>query len=107
MNIIKCRLKKDDKVKVIIGKDRGKVARVLNIDRKKQQILVENVNVIKKHMRPSAQNRRGGIVERESPIHWSNVVLLCKNCMASTRIRLKVLDDGNKVRVCTKCGEYN
>jgi large subunit ribosomal protein L24 len=98
-------LKKDDKVKVIAGKDKGKIGKVLKVDRKKQRIVVENINIIKRHTRPSAKNRQGGIVESEAPINWSNVMLLCNKCVKPGRIKMQRLDDGKKVRVCRKCSE--
>ncbi|MDA8139419.1 MAG: 50S ribosomal protein L24 [Desulfobacteraceae bacterium] len=100
-----CKLKKEDKVKIIAGKDKGKVGKVLKVDRKKERVLVENINIIKRHQRPSAQNRQGGIVESEAPIHWSNVMLLCNKCVKPVRIKMQQLDDGKKVRVCRKCNE--
>ncbi len=101
----KCRIKKDDKVKVIVGKDRGKIGKVLKVNRKKDRILVENVNIIKRHSRPSAKQRQGGIVEVEAPIHWSNALLMCNKCLAPVRVKTQRLEDGKKVRVCRKCGE--
>jgi large subunit ribosomal protein L24 len=101
----KCHLKKDDKVKVLTGKDRGKVGKVLKVLRKKDRVLVENINTVKRHTRPSAQNRQGGIIETEAPIHWSNVQLMCNKCIAPVRIKMQRLDDGKKVRVCRKCNE--
>ena len=101
----KCQIKKDDKVKIITGKDKGKIGKVLKIVNKKDRILVENINVIKRHTRPTAQNRQGGIVESESPVHWSNVMLMCNKCVSPVRIKMQRLDDGKKVRVCRKCNE--
>jgi large subunit ribosomal protein L24 len=101
----KCHLKKDDKVKVLAGKDKGKVGKVLKVLRKKEGVLVENINNVKRHTRPSAQNRQGGIIETEAPIHWSNVQLMCNKCIAPVRIKMQRLDDGKKVRVCRKCNE--
>jgi large subunit ribosomal protein L24 len=105
MNATKCRIKKDDKVKVIAGKDKGKIGKVLKVIRKKNRLLVENVNMVKRHAKPSAQNRQGGIIEGEAPIHWSNLMLMCSKCMAPTRIKMQLLDDGKKVRTCSKCDE--
>ena len=105
MNATKCRIKKDDKVKVIAGKDKGKIGKVLKVIRKKNRVLVENVNMVKRHAKPSAQNRQGGIIEGEAPIHWSNLMLMCSKCMAPTRIKLQRHDDGKKVRACSKCEE--
>lgn len=101
----KCHIKKDDKVKVIAGKDKGKIGKVLKVDRKNQRILVENTNTVKRHTRPSAQNRQGGIIESEAPLHISNVMLLCNKCVKPARIKMQRLDDGKKVRVCRKCNE--
>jgi len=101
----KCHIKKDDKVKVITGKDKGKIGKVLKVDRKKERLLVENINVVKRHTRPSAQNRQGGIVESEAPLSWSNAMLMCNKCMNPIRVQMKTLDDGKKVRTCRKCGE--
>jgi large subunit ribosomal protein L24 len=98
-------LKKDDKVKIITGKDRGKIGKVLKINRKKERVLVENINLVKRHQKPSAKNRQGGIVESEAPIAWSNVMLMCNKCMKSVRIAIKRLDDGRNVRFCRKCNE--
>lgn len=100
-----CKLKKEDKVKVIAGKDKGKIGKVIKVDRKKERVLVENINIMKRHQRPSAQNRQGGIVESESPINWSNVMLLCNKCVKPVRIKMQQLDDGKKVRVCRNCNE--
>ncbi|MFZ1957172.1 MAG: 50S ribosomal protein L24 [Desulfobacterales bacterium] len=105
MNATKCRIKKEDKVKVIAGKDKGKIGKVLKVNRKKNRVLVENVNMVKRHAKPSAQNRQGGIIEGEAPIHWSNLMLMCSKCMAPTRIKIQRLDDGKKVRACGKCDE--
>ncbi|MES0445272.1 MAG: 50S ribosomal protein L24 [Desulfobacterales bacterium] len=101
----KCHIKKDDKVKVIVGKDSGKIGKVLSIKRKDSRIVVENVNFIKKHARPSAKHRQGGIIESEAPIHWSNVMLMCNKCMTPVRIKMQRLEDGKKMRVCMKCNE--
>ena len=101
----RCHLKKDDKVKITAGKDKGKVGKVLGIKRKNSRIIVENINMAKKHSRPSAKIRQGGIIESEAPIHWSNVMLLCNKCVTPVRIKMKRLEDGKKIRVCRKCNE--
>ena len=101
----RCHLKKDDKVKITAGKDKGKVGKVLGIKRKNSRIIVENINMAKKHSRPSAKNRQGGIIESEAPIHWSNVMLLCNKGVTPVRIKMKRLEDGKKIRVCRKCNE--
>ncbi|MFC1877256.1 50S ribosomal protein L24 [Thermodesulfobacteriota bacterium] len=101
----KCHIKKDDKIKVIAGKDKGKIGKVLKVDRKKDRILVENINVVKRHTRPTAKNRQGGIVESEATVPWSNVMLMCSKCLSPVRIQMRRLDDGKKVRSCRKCNE--
>jgi len=101
----KARLKKDDKVKVVSGKDRGKIGKVLKVNRKKNRVLIENINIVKRHTRPTGQARQGGIVESEAMIHMSNVMLMCNKCVTPVRIKMKQLDDGKKVRICSKCSE--
>jgi len=101
----KCHIKKNDKVKVIAGKDNGKVGKVIDILQKTNRLLIENVNMVKRHTRPSASNKQGGIVEGEAGIHWSNVMLMCNKCIAPVRIKMQRLEDGKKVRVCRKCNE--
>jgi len=97
-------IKKNDQVKVIAGRDRGKTGRVLSVDKVKNRVLVENVQTVKRHLRPNPQkNIKGGIMERESPIHLSNVMLLCPSC-GPVRVRHQKLPDGKGVRICRKCG---
>ena len=100
-----CYIKKDDKVKVLSGKDKGKIGKVLKVIQDKNRVLVEKINMVKRHSKPSAQNRQGGIVENEAPIHWSNVMLMCNKCMAPVRMEMRRLEDGKKVRACKKCNE--
>ena len=99
------KIKIDDKVKVVAGKDKGKVGKVLKVNGKKHRLLVENINVVKRHTKPSAQNRQGGILESEALIHWSKVMLMCNKCIEPVRVKTKTLDDGKKVRICRKCSE--
>jgi len=101
----KCYIKKEDKIKVIAGKDKGKIGKVLKVNRKKSRILVEKINVVKRHSKPTAQNKQGGIIEKEMPIQWSNVMVMCSKCVTPARIRMQRLEDGEKVRICVKCGE--
>ncbi len=100
-----CRIKKDDKVKIIAGKEKGKIGKVLKIIRKKGRLVVENANIVKRHTRTGGPNRQGGIIEKENPIYFSNVMLICDKCMNTIRIKMKQLEDGKKVRACRKCGE--
>ncbi len=98
-------IKKDDQVVVISGKEKGKQGRVLSVLPKKQRLIIEKVNIIKRHMKPSRRYTQGGIIEKEGPIHISNVMLLCPRCNKPTRIGNQILEDGRKLRVCKKCKE--
>ena len=98
-------IKKNDEVYILRGKDRGKTGRVLIVMPENQRIVVEGVQMIKRHTRPNPQkNVKGGIVEKEAAIHISNVAIVCKNCKKHTRIANKVLADGQVTRACKKCG---
>jgi large subunit ribosomal protein L24 len=98
-------IKKNDEVYILRGKDRGKSGRVLIVRPKDQKVVVEGIQMIRKHTRPNPQkNIQGGVIEKEAPIHISNVALVCKNCKAHTRIASKVLSDGRRERSCKKCG---
>jgi len=103
--IYRCLIKKDDKVKVITGKDKGKIGKVLKVIKKKNRILVENINMVKRHSKPSAKNKQGGIVEGEAAIPRSNIMLMCNKCITPVRIKTQRLEDGKKIRVCRKCNE--
>jgi large subunit ribosomal protein L24 len=97
-------IRKNDNVVVTTGKDRGKRGRVMRVVPDKNRVVVEGVNVIKRHTKPNPQrNVKGGVVEREAALHASNVQLVCPECGKPTRIGRKVLGDGRKVRVCRKC----
>lgn len=98
-------IKKNDTVLVISGKEKGKKGRVLSVYPSKQSLLVEKVNIIKRHMKPSRKYAQGGIIEKEAPLHISNVMLVCPKCNKPTRIGNSVLQDGKKVRTCKKCKE--
>ena len=98
-------IKKNDEVYILNGKDRGKTGRVLIVMPRDGKIVVEGVQMIKRHTRPNPQrNVKGGIVEKEAPIHISNVALVCRDCKKHTRTGAKILTDGRRVRVCKKCG---
>ena len=98
-------IKKDDKVMVIAGKEKGKTGKVLRVLPKKDRAVVEKINFIKRHMRPGAHSRQGGIVEKENPINISNLMVVCGKCTDHTRIGRRVLEDGSRVRYCKKCDE--
>ena len=97
-------IRKNDNVVVITGKDRGKRGRVLKVVPDTNRLLVEGVNIIKRHTKPNPQRQiKGGLVEREAALHASNVQIVCPECGKPTRLGRKVLGDGRKVRVCRKC----
>lgn len=98
-------IRRNDTVAVIAGKERGKRGKVLRVFPDRNRVIVEKVNFIKRHQRPTQKVRRGGIIEREGPIHASNVMLVCGKCNRPTRTGLQALADGRKVRVCRRCGE--
>ena len=98
-------IKKNDTVFVIAGKERGKSGRVLTVSPAKENVLVEKVNIIKRHMKPSRKYSQGGIIEKEAPLHLSNVLLVCPKCSKPTRVANTILQDGKKVRSCKKCKE--
>ena len=98
-------IKKNDKVIVLSGKEQGKIGSVLKVDVDKGRVIVEKINMVKRHSKPGTTSGQGGIVEKESPIHISNLMLVCNKCAEPTRIGKRVLEDGSKVRVCKKCGE--
>jgi large subunit ribosomal protein L24 len=99
----KFKLKKEDNVQVIAGKDKGKQGRVLKILRESDRVLVEGVNLVKKAQKKRKQQDRGGILEIEAPLHSSNLMIVCKKC-GPTRIGYK-MDGDKKTRICKKCGE--
>jgi large subunit ribosomal protein L24 len=99
----KFKLKKEDTVEIIAGRDKGKRGKILKILRDRDRIVVEGANIVKKAKKRRNQQDRGGIVEIEAAIHSSNVMILCKKC-GPTRIGYKI-DGENKTRVCRKCGE--
>jgi large subunit ribosomal protein L24 len=101
----KVHVKKNDIVYVITGKDEGKKGRVLNVEPKSGRILVEGVNMQTKHRKPKSAKQPGGRDKQEGRIHASNVLIFCDKCDNPTRIGKKVLESGDKARVCRKCGE--
>lgn len=99
------KIKRGDLVEVISGKDKGKRGKVLKVIPRERKVIVEGVNMVKRHQRPIPQLREGGIIEREAPIYISKVMVVCPNCDRRTRVGFKVLENGDKVRYCKKCGE--
>ncbi len=99
------RIKKGDTVRVVSGNDKGKEGKVLKVFPKADRVIVEKINLIKRHQRPSQTNPQGGIVEKEAPIHASNVMLVCPSKKEPTRIGKEILSDGSRARVSKKSGE--
>lgn len=99
----KFKIRKDDQVEVIAGKDKGKRGQIVRVIRDKDRVIVGGVNLVKKAMKKKSQQDRGGIVEIEAPLHISNVAIVCKKC-GPTKIGYK-LDGEKKIRVCRKCGD--
>lgn len=101
----KVHVKKGDTVAVIAGKEKGKKGKVLHTMPKQQRVIVEALNMITRHERPSQRNPQGGMVQREGPIHASNLKVICTKCNQPTRVGARMLEDGSKVRTCKKCSE--
>ncbi len=99
------KIKKDDTVLVIAGKDKGKKGKVRFAHPKDDTLLVEGVNIIKRHTKAQKQARQTGIIEREAPLPVSRVMLVCSHCSKPARIGFRRLEDGRRVRVCRSCGE--
>lgn len=97
---------KNDSVMVIAGKERGKTGKVLKVLPTKGRALIERVNLVKRHTRPRGPQVPGGILEKEASIHISNLMLMCDRCNAPVRVGKKILEDGEKVRVCRRCGDH-
>ena len=98
-------LRKDDKVKIISGKDKGKIGKILKVFMKSKKVTVEKINIVKCHNKPNAKNSQGGIIETEAPLDWSNVMLMCNKCMSAVRFKIQQLENEEKTRICKKCGE--
>jgi large subunit ribosomal protein L24 len=98
-------IKKNDTVMVISGRNKGKTGKVLKIDTAKNSLIIEKVNFIKKHQRPSAKYRQGGIVEREGALRLNIVMLVCPKCAKPTRVKIERVAEGGKKRLCRKCNE--
>jgi large subunit ribosomal protein L24 len=99
------RLRKDDTVMVIAGRERGKTGKVLRVLPEKDRVLIERVNMVKRHVKPRGVQQPGGIQEKEASIHLSNVLPICGRCNKPTRVGHRRLADGTAVRLCKRCGE--
>ncbi|NWF92601.1 MAG: 50S ribosomal protein L24 [Syntrophaceae bacterium] len=98
-------IKKNDLVMVIHGREKGKSGRILKVFPEKEKVIVEKINFVKRHSRPHGQQRKGGIIEKEAPLHISNVMLLCEKCNKPVRIGHRMVEGSKKARYCRKCGE--
>jgi large subunit ribosomal protein L24 len=101
----KSSLKKDDIVQVITGKEKGKKGKVLAFFSESGTVTIEKLNMLKRHTKSDGKSRQAGIVEKEGPIHMSNVLIVCDKCGKGVRVKRKKLEDGKRVRVCRKCEE--
>lgn len=108
--MVKLRIKKGDTVTIIKGKDSSKsfkkrAGKVLRVEPEKERVYVEGKNIIKRHTRKKSEQEPGGIIEKEGPIYISNVMLICPSCGKPTRVKMQILKNDEKVRVCKRCGE--
>lgn len=101
----KTHLKVNDQVEVIAGKDKGRVGKVIKVNAADGKAIVEKINMIKRHTKPSQTNQQGGIIEKEAAIDASNLMVICPKCSKTSRVGKKIMEDGSKVRICKKCTE--
>ena len=97
------RVRREDTILVMKGKDRGRSGNVRKVIPEDKKVIVSGINMVKRHMRPRGPQQPGGIIEREAPISWANVALLCRSCNKPARVGYRVLADGRKVRYCKRC----
>jgi large subunit ribosomal protein L24 len=102
---LRLKLKKNDTVMVIAGRERGKTGKVLRVDGRNDRLFVERLNVVKRHMKPRGMQAPGGIIEKEAPLHVSKVMLMCDRCNAPVRLGVRRNENGERARVCRRCGE--
>ena len=105
MSAAKRKIKKNDMVMVVAGRDRGKTGKVMRVLSERGRVVIERLNVVKRHSKPRGTQSPGGIVEKEAPIDISNVMIFCDRCNAPVRVGYKTAGDGEKVRICRRCGE--
>lgn len=98
-------IRKNDSVMVIAGKERGKTGKVLRVLTDKDAVVIERLNMVKRHTKPRGPQQSGGIVEKEAAIHASNIMIMCDKCNAPARVGRKILADGKKIRICRNCNE--
>jgi large subunit ribosomal protein L24 len=102
---MRARIKKNDTVMVIAGRERGKTGKVLRVVGDKDRVLIEQLNMVKRHQKARGPQSASGIIEKEAPLHVSNLMIMCDKCNAPVRMGKRQLDDGRSVRVCRRCGE--
>ncbi len=102
---MRSRIRKNDTVMVIAGKERGKTGKVLKVDSAAGRVVVEHLNMVKRHLKPQGTRGGGGIVEKEAPLHISRVMLMCERCNAPVRVGVRRTKDGAAIRVCKRCKE--
>ena len=98
-------IRKNDSVMVISGRERGKTGKVLRVLPKKAAVVIERVNMVKRHSRPRGPQQPGGIVEKEASVRVANIMMMCDKCNAPVRVGRKILADGKRIRICRRCGE--
>ena len=98
-------IRKNDSVMVILGRERGKTGKVLRVIAEKDAAIIERVNLVKRHARARGPQQPSGILEKEAPIRLSNLMVMCDKCNAPVRVGKKVMQDGDKVRICRRCGD--
>ena len=99
------KIRKNDTVMIMNGKDNGKTGKVLSVFLKQDRVLVQGLNLVKKHARRTKEDQQGGIIQREGPIHISNLMAVCQKCDRPTRVGFSTLSDGTKIRICKRCKE--
>ncbi len=99
------KIKKNDTVKISTGKDKGKTGKVITVWPKANRALVQGLNMVKKHTRPTREDQKGGVIQKESPIQISNLMVVCQKCSKPARVGFSILSDGTKTRICKKCKE--
>ena len=102
---MRAHIRKNDTVMIIAGKERGKTGKVLRVIPERERVLIERLNMVKRHSRARGPQSPHGIVEKEAPLHCSNVMIMCDKCNVPVRMGKKHLQDGRSVRVCRRCGE--
>ncbi|MHB1546514.1 MAG: 50S ribosomal protein L24 [bacterium] len=98
------KLKKNDNVLVLAGKEKGKSGKIIRVDREKNRVFIEKVNMIKRHIKPKSAQEPGGIIDKEASVNISNVGLICPKCKKAVKFSINIDDKGKKVRICKKCG---